>query len=324
MSHTVHVVQGHSAAGCFLQAKHPQAEELLVNEDDLSCGPLPHFRSIDEWVRLREAYWNTVSPGETQTSFKHDLFANAQVLCTADSVVLWLGVGAAEQLLLAWIVQLLKLIGSRTQLRVVQFTRERYPNAWALGLLNPKQITQHPPDAPLSAETIFELESLWHRVTSTDPAELLSVLSEESVPLRYIRASLQQLVHRYPDHLTGLGRWETELLRSTKEKGPKVARVIGHTIGRNFDADLVGDAYLFSRFRRLAGSELAHPLVTISGDPHSMRSCEVVLTDAGESVIAARANAVELNGINDWILGVHLDSKSGSVWYQKDGTLVAG
>jgi hypothetical protein len=61
----------------------------------------------------------------------------------------------------------------------------------------------------------------------------------------------------------------------------------------------------------------------MSGDLHSMRNCEVVLTDVGESVLATQANAVELNGINDWILGVHLDSKSGSVWYQKDGTLVA-
>jgi hypothetical protein len=38
-------------------------------------------------------------------------------------------------------------------------------------------------------------------------------------------------------------------------------------------------------------------------------------------VLAARPNAVELNGI-DWMLGVHLDSKRRSVWYQMDSTLV--
>jgi hypothetical protein len=301
----------------------PQPGELLVNEDVLSCGPLPHFRSVDEWTRLREAYWDTVSPGDSQRSFNHDLLANAGALLEVDSIVLWLGIGTAEQLLLAWIVRLLKLIGSPARVHVVQFTREHDVNAWALGLLNPEQIKQHPPAEQLSAETIFELERLWQRVTSTEPAGLLSVLSEESPPLQHSRASLQVLVHRYPDHQTGLGRWESELLQYTKEKGPKVARVIGHTIGHNFDADLVGDEYLFSRLRRLAGSELAHPLVTMSGDPHRMRNCEVVLTDAGESVLTARANAVELNGIDDWILGVHLDSKCRSVWYQKEGTLVA-
>jgi hypothetical protein len=90
-----------------------------------------------------------------------------------------------------------------------------------------------------------------------------------------------------------------------------------------FDVDLVGDLYLFSRLRGLASSDLAHPLVTISGDPDDPRSGEVVLTDAGDSELAARANAVELNGIDDWILGVQLDSKRGSVWYHKECTLVA-
>ena len=59
----------------------------------------------------------------------------------------------------------------------------------------------------------------------------------------------------------------------------------------------------------------------LPSDPTSLRDCEVVLTEAGESVLVARANAVELNGIDDWMLGVHLDSKRRSVWYQMDGTL---
>lgn len=53
-----------------------------------------------------------------------------------------------------------------------------------------------------------------------------------------------------------------------------------------------------------------------------MRNCQVALTEAGESVLAGRANAEGLNGIDDWVLGVHLDSERGSVWYQKAGTLV--
>jgi len=38
-------------------------------------------------------------------------------------------------------------------------------------------------------------------------------------------------------------------------------------------------------------------------------------------VLAGDANAVELNGIDDWVLGVHLDSATGAVWYLKQGTL---
>jgi len=54
-----------------------------------------------------------------------------------------------------------------------------------------------------------------------------------------------------------------------------------------------------------------------------MRGCEVALTETGDAVLAGRANAVKLNGIDDWVLGVHLDAAHGSVWYRKDGALVA-
>ena len=324
MPRIAHVIQGFSAAGSFNQAMHPNAGELLVNEDVLSCGPLPPFRSIEEWVRLREAYWDSIAPDEEPHAFNRDLLANAQALRELDSIVVWVGTGVAEQLLLAWMVQLLELVGSQARLHVIQFTHTGKHNfdAWGLGLLKPEAFKNHPPAKPVSAEMLVELERLWDRVTSPDPAGLLAVLSEETTHLPHSRAGLKRLILRYPDYQTGLGRWESELLIRTKEKGPRATRVIGDVMGLNFDADLMGDHNLFARLRQLASPDLACPLVTLSGDPYDMRKCQVALTDAGEAVLAARANAVELNGIDDWILGVHLDSESGSVWYHKEGTLV--
>jgi Domain of unknown function (DUF1835) len=324
MSRTVHVIQGLSAAGSLKQAIHPRPGELLANEDVLSCGPLQPIRSLDQWARDREAYWESVSPGRDERPFNRDLLANTQKFRELESCVVWLGVGAAELLLLVWLVQLLKLSGSRAQIRVIQFTRFGSHNegAWALGLLHPEQLKDHPPAKELSSQAVSELEHLWGRVTSSDPAGLLSAACDDSALFPYIRASLQPLVRRFPDHRTGLGRWDFELLRKVKEKGPKGTRVIGHTLADNFDSDMVGDVYLFSRLRRLASAQLACPLVVMSGDPYRMRECEVSLTDAGESVLAGRSNAVEINGIDDWVLGVHLDSSRGSVWYQKEGALV--
>jgi hypothetical protein len=324
MSRTIHVIQGHYAGERFVQAMHPQPGELLENEDVLSCGPLPPLRSIEEWAQLRKAFWDTVASSDDDRPFNRDLLANSEALRNADAIVLWLGIGAAEQLLLAWTVKLLKLIGSQAQLHVVQFTHAGNRNipAWGVGLLDPEQIKHHPPATLVPAAAILELERLWEGVTSTDPSGLLSVLSGQTTELQHSRASLQGLIRRYPDYKTGLGRWDSELLKYTKENGPRATRIIGETMGVNFDSDLVGDMYLFSRLHGLARPDLARPLVTMSGDPYDMRNCEVVLTDAGESVLAGQVNAVELNGIDDWILGVHLDSERGSVWYQREGTLV--
>lgn len=303
----------------------PKREELLVNEDVLSCGPLAAFKGLDQWTRFREAYWDSVAATDAERPLNLDFRTNTEALCEADSILLWLGLGTADQLFLAWMIQLLKAIGSRAQVHVVQFTRigEREANAWGLGLLHPKHIENHPAAERLPEETASEFERVWETVTSTDPASLLSFLSEPSNSLRHCRDSLRFMLYRYPDHETGLSRWDAELLRYVTENGRKAVRVIADTLGYNFDADLVGDAYLFSRLRKLAGSDLNHPLVSISGDPTRMRECDVVLTEAGRSVLAGRANAVQLNGINNWVLGVHLDSRRGSVWYQKDGTLVA-
>ena len=66
MSWTMNVIQGLSAGGSFVQAMQPQPGELLVNEDVLSCGPLLPFRSIEEWILLREDYWDSIVSGDDE------------------------------------------------------------------------------------------------------------------------------------------------------------------------------------------------------------------------------------------------------------------
>jgi uncharacterized protein DUF1835 len=322
---TFHVLHTYSAAGIFVQALPSQAEHLLVNDDSLSCGPLPPFEAAQQWTQLRSAFWDRVAlGGEPPANFNSDFLGTLLSLNDADSVVFWVGLCASEQLMLACGAHLRRVAGSKAKIHVVQFT-PRNGNDWAavaLGLLNPERLAQHPPIEPLSAEALVELERYWTAVTSPDPTRLLAVISAGPTCLPHLRASLHTLLQRYPDPHSGLGRWDYGLLRYTQLKGPKAPRIIGFTMTDSFDADLIGDGYLFWRLRRMAAAEVAHPLVTLSGDAYNMRDCEVTLTDAGHAVLAGRANAIELNGIDDWILGVHLDSRNGPVWCRKEGTLV--
>jgi hypothetical protein len=48
---------------------------------------------------------------------------------------------------------------------------------------------------------------------------------------------------------------------------------------------------------------------------------EVRLTPLGEAVLAGGQNLVELNGIDDWVAGIHLDSAAGRVWYRSGDPL---
>ncbi len=52
-----------------------------------------------------------------------------------------------------------------------------------------------------------------------------------------------------------------------------------------------------------------------------MRESQVMITKNGKRALDEKVNVIELNGIDDWIGGVHLDSSTGSVWLRKDETL---
>ena len=86
--------------------------------------------------------------------------------------------------------------------------------------------------------------------------------------------------------------------------------------------DPAGDVDLFWRLRRLAAKELPHPLVTLRGEGSSFRDFDVELTGTGRDVLEGRANRVEVNGVDEWIGGVHLDSSASRAWWNVGGELV--
>ena len=59
--------------------------------------------------------------------------------------------------------------------------------------------------------------------------------------------------------------------------------------------------------------------LTLNGQGHQ---ATVSLTDAGREVLAGRASALALNGLDDWVCGVHLQSSVGPVWFRRGGTLL--
>ena len=90
------------------------------------------------------------------------------------------------------------------------------------------------------------------------------------------------------------------------------------------EGDRAGDLLLWWRLRRLADPALPHPAVSIAGVQGWIASAEVNLTSVGERIAGGELNFVELNGIDDWVGGVHLDSRVGDVWFRRDDALIRG
>jgi len=194
-----------------------------------------------------------------------------------------------------------------------------------IGTLNAEQVRAHPEPLVLKDEAIDGLDAAWTAVTISTPALLVKFVAGDPGPLPFLQRSLKSLITRFPNFESGLNLWDFELLRQVLERGPRAVKVIGFTIIRLIDSlDCVGDAYLFTRLKLLGDPSLNHPLVSLKGNLAEMRETEVTVTETGKAVLNGSVNAVRLNGIDDWVGGIHLNSAVGEVWFERDGVLVNG
>lgn len=323
----LHIAPGPSAGGCLQAGLGLPPELVLINHDLLSCGPLPPLDSLDDWRDVRQAYLRSLDGDDPTFAFAEqdrDLLTSSERLRAAESITLWIGTGLAEQLLLVWVVTFLRRLDVDTaKLQTVQFDRDRKHEIVSVGVLNRSQFKDHPSPTKLDDAAVQEAADAWKAVTEPEPDALLTILTARERSLPFLQRSLFALLYRYPDLRTGLNAWEYQLLKHVREEGPKATRAIGFTMAHDMDfPDWVGDGYLFQRVHRLADAALPRPLLTVTGETQTLRGALVHLTRNGEDVLAGNANAIEWNGVDDWIGGVHLDSRHGRVWFHKDHTLI--
>ena len=153
LAQAMHIVFGESAAGSLRAALHLSRDQVLVNDDMLSCGPAPATTDLGAWRAAREGYLKEICRESADFSF--DAFAadgllmNAERLRQERAIAVWAGVGLPDQLLLAWVVFLFdRLDLDPSKLAIVQF--EKLGSTWdvfSLGELSPKEIRDPPAGA---------------------------------------------------------------------------------------------------------------------------------------------------------------------------------
>jgi hypothetical protein len=248
------------------------------------------------------------------------------VLTTSGAVTAWLGTSAADQLALAWLCTLMRIMAlDLERLRVIQFPPDFIHGRrhTLLGALRPEQVRRHPSAVQLSRAELATIDEAWAAVTADTPEALVDFTRSSDEPLPILRRALQELLYGYPDVESGLSRWDSVLLHSAATYGPNAVHVIARTMaagGR--DNEPVGDTWLYWRLRRLASTSLLHPLLELSGDPFDIRTVNIRLTNAGQAVLRSETTALTLNGIEDHIGGVHLSSNLNRVWVNDRGSLI--
>jgi len=326
----LHITSGDSAAGGLLAGLRCPRSAILVHRDVLSCGPLPPIDDLAAWLAGRRRFWDSLvvevegadgreMPGWTGRFPDGDLTAQLPRLGAAETVTVWLGRALSDQLLLAWLVRVADLIQfDLGRLRLVQWMDHPGTGNIVRGVdeITPDRIAVHPPPQKLSDGAIEELRRAWDAVTAAAPDDLLEVIAGRGVSVA-LRPALARLLGRYPEAASGLGRWDRALLGKVGDSATGTATVLGKALlEATNELDCVGDIYLSGRLRRLARG--AHPLLVLGPG----RSASVCLTDAGREVLAERVSAVALNGLDDWVCGVHLQSSAGGLWFRHGDTLM--
>ena len=320
----LHVFTGDEAADKVRAALRIPDGEFLVQHDVISCGPLRSYPTRREWIAERNAFWLAMARGDTFDYFPNDLIVEAERLAAAERITVWVGAGLSDRLLLPLLSHVAEIEGIELPpIEVAEITTHRSLPVPVLGwgMLRPSDVgrpAMRQPDLDAARET-------WQVVTSEDPMALLLHLDtvEDAADVN----ALSTLVERYPSSESGLSHWDESLLAAMPSRETTVFEVVGGAIGANHQhLDPVGDMYLFWRVRRM--SEAREPLVTLKGDTRvldeNIRTCRVTPTALGLAVRDGDTNQAKVNGVDDWVGGVHLQAATGSPWYRRNGELIPG
>ena len=186
------------------------------------------------------------------------------------------------------------------------------PNFRGLGELTPEELASLFPDRSEVTTRQLELAArAWQAYRASDPQELERLLQTDTAELPFIKDALQLQLERFPSVRNGINRIENQGLKLIAAGFEKFADLFPRFVEAEADYGL-GDAQFWNVLQRLTRG--AHPLLNnVDGDDNTEPNEDFAfagrtlkITDAGKAVLNGEADALSLNGIDEWLGGVHL------------------
>jgi hypothetical protein len=318
----LHIHNGDSTAGTAKKAGIPG--EHLAWREALVCGPAPGGLDADQFRRVRARHL-AAAYGEDFKKCEDELRTQEEKLfrfSDHEEVVLWFEHDLFCQ------VQLINLLDSfsqhdlgKTKLSLILIGE--FPgveNFHGLGELNEQQLASLLPQRKEVTTAQLALGSrAWRAYASSDPKEIESLSESDLLPLPFLKSALGKHLRRFPSTENGLGRIENVCL-ALIAKGYRNFRSLFPAFIRHEPEYGFADAQLFLELKRLA--EAATPLLKLGGGVNgsALDSAQMLLTTFeitrhGKAVLAGEADFVRLNGIEQWLGGVHLEgNEAGWRW----------
>jgi len=297
---TLHIVDGESTGGTIKESGLASSKQILCWRDALYTGPVPAKLTLRQLSRLRSRFWTNQKKA---TEFdKRD--AALQKHTEYEHIVLWFGPNC--------------VLCQLSLIQILSWFREQGVRAKRLswvalhgGELHPQQIADaYASRRPITTAQMRLAERAWRAFRQASPASLIRLLRADLGAISGLREALTRMLQEYPRKRNGLSRLEGLLLREIRKRGStKAAVAVGSIIMR----EPWGDVLLFDMLRALV--EAPYPLLEYAEpfegnfENYQFNGSVLKLSESGCRVLAGKADAVALNGVDRWIGGVRLKGR---------------
>ncbi len=312
----LHIVNGESTAGILKSCK--IKGEIFSFKDTLINGPAPATLNPHEWrgvrvqhltdtyglkrsecekefLRQEAALASSVNHEEVVLWFEHDLFCHLNLLYLLD----WFRQTDLKKTCLSLI-------------NIGEFPGRK--DFRGLGELNTEELASLFPKREKVTKSQLELGAkAWQAFRSPNPMGIELLLHSDTSESPFLATAFAAHLRRFPSTVNGLGQLERTALQLIADGCGKFAEMFPKFIAAEKTYGL-GDSQVWATLVSL--SDGPNPLLTITNapleravDPKTMKRAGFKLTKPGQSVLAGKDDFIKLNGMDQWLGGVHLEGK---------------
>lgn len=307
----LHILNGESTEAILSQTA--IGGERFSFRDALIAGPAPAVNGSD-WRRIRATHLAEAYGVEFEKC--EDGFARQQQIFESfdnhEEVTLWFESDLFCQANLLYVLDWCAQRHSATKLSLIcigEFPGR--PNFRGLGELTPPELASL--FDKRSEITTGQLElavRAWQAYRSENPREPEQLLQTDTSALTFLHAALSLQLTRFPSARNGLNKIENTGLELIGQGASRFGDLFSRFVAAEPNYGL-GDAQFWNALQQL--SRGPSPLVKIKGKQEAMSESAFAITDAGKSVLSGLADRVTLNGIDEWLGGVHLQGHA-NIW----------
>lgn len=322
-------VSADTARSSSLPGEHLAFREALIG------GPTPSGLTATQWRETRAKHLSEAY-GANKDEYAQNLLDQDEKLASFeqhDEVVLWFEYDLFCQVhliyLLDWFAK--RDIGN-TKLSLIcigEFPGKQ--NFRGLGELNSDELASlFPARQPVSSQQLDLASAAWRAYCSADPNDVQTILASDTACLPFLGPALKAHLQRFPSKRNGLGQIENRGL-DLIESGSKRFVDLFSRFGTLETVYGLGDLQLWESLRRMSDAD--QPLI-IQKEPNEnatpvapevLRKAKFEVTPIGRSVLKGDSDFVKLNGIDQWLGGVHLvGNTSGWRWDETVERVVSG